>query len=427
MAPAAVGLHNRTMSPLELPTPEPGRSGGPERPRDPRPRRRAALRLLLGGVALGAGTAALAAAGVSAAATYFARRVVSPSRERLDDVEVLGVGDGTVTLRACPETLSPGRFGLWLDAGACHARLGPVVDHDEQARTVTRQLLGVDSGRLRAGPARWNQYFFAGTPASALGLQYADVEIDTPLGGMPAWAVPASASAPVRDTWAILVHGRGASREECLRALPVLHRLGFPALVVSYRNDVDAARSGRGRYHLGEAEWVDVEAAVLYAAEQGARDVVLVGWSMGGAIAMQTMSRSWTADRVRAVVLDAPVLDWRDVLDHHARVNRVPGRIGRLSQAVLEHPHGRRLAGIEAPVPLDRFDWVARAAELRVPTLLLHSEDDEFVPAGPSRRFAEQRPDLVTFVPSRGARHTQEWNLDPQAWDTAVARFLLRL
>ena len=34
----------------------------------------------------------------------------------------------------------------------------------------------------------------------------------------------------------MLVHGRGATREECLRALPVLHRLGFPALVVSYRN-----------------------------------------------------------------------------------------------------------------------------------------------------------------------------------------------
>jgi hypothetical protein len=71
------------------------------------------------------------------------------------------------------------------------------------------------------------------------------------------------------------------------------------------------------------------------------------------------------------------------------------------------------------------MDWVARAAELRLPLLIIHSDDDEFVPSGPSRRVAAARPDLVTFVAVPGARHTKEWNVDPDAWDTAVARFLL--
>ena len=409
--------HNRCMS----------RSGS-SRPPAAAPRSRPnVLPYALRGALAGAGVMALAGAGVSVLATYYARRVVSPDPGKVDDVEVLGVGAGTVTLRANELTVSPGRFGLWLDGGSGHARLGDVLDHDSYAHTVTRRLIAVDGGRLREGPARWNQYFFAGTPGTALGLEFAEVEVAGEPGGMPAWSVPPSADVPVRHTWAILVHGRGASREECLRALPVLHRLGFPALVVSYRNDPDAPRSGTGRYHLGDAEWRDVEAAILQAIEQGARDVVLIGWSMGGAIALQTVYRSWTGDRVRALVLDAPVLDWRDVLDHHARVNRVPSRIGRLSQLVLEHPHGRRLAGIDAPLSLDRMDWVARAAELHLPILLLHSEDDEFVPAGPSRQLAEARPDLVTYVPVSGARHTQEWNLEPQEWDAAVARFLLRL
>jgi pimeloyl-ACP methyl ester carboxylesterase len=127
------------------------------------------------------------------------------------------------------------------------------------------------------------------------------------------------------------------------------------------------------------------------------------------------------------MVLDAPVLDWRDVLNHHARLNRMPAGIGRLSQVVLEHSQARRIAGVDAPLSLDRLDWVQRADELHLPTLLIHSDDDEFVPSAPSRRLAEARPDLVTFVPSRGARHTKEWNVDPDGWDTAVARFLLRL
>ncbi len=389
--------------------------------------RRTALR---GAVAGAAAAGALGAAAASVAA-YFARRVVTPDLERADDVEVLAVGKDSVTLRADPETRAPGRYGLWLDGGRGHARLGDVVNHDEHAGTVERALLGVDGGRLRAGRARWNQYFYAGDPTTALGLAHTDVEVASELGPMPGWLVPAAGWAPGGDAgrrrWAILVHGRGATREECLRALPVLHRIGFSCLVVSYRNDRGAPRSRGGRYHLGDHEWLDVEAAVLHAADAGAEEIVLVGWSMGAAIALQLVSRSWTADRVRALVLDAPVIDWRSVLSHHARLNRVPGPVGRLGQAMLSHPWGWRLAGVEAPVDLDGMDWVTRAAELQVPVLVLHSEDDEFVPCEPSRLLAATRPDLVTYVPSRGARHTKEWNVDPDGWDAAVARFLLGL
>jgi len=378
------------------------------------------------GALVGASLAVAAGAGVSALATFYARKVVTPDAEKPDDVEVLAVGAGTVTLRATPETIAPGRYGLWLGSDGGHARIGEVIDHDEQARTVTRRLLGLDQGRLREGPARWNQYFYAGTPG-AIGLPFEDVAVPTELGDMPAWFVPAAGGVPTRDTWAILVHGRGATREECLRALPVLHRLGFPALAVSYRNDPGAPRSRGGRYQLGDAEWLDVEAAILVAAERGAVDVVLFGWSMGGAIVLQLVTRSWAADRVRAVVLNAPVLDWRHVLDHHARLNHLPDAVGRLAQAVLQHRSARRLLGVDAPLSLDRMDWVTRAAELRVPLLILHSDDDEFVPAEPSRRLATARPDVVTYVPSRGARHTKEWNVDPDGWDSAVARFLLEL
>jgi alpha-beta hydrolase superfamily lysophospholipase len=377
--------------------------------------------------AAGALVAVATGSALSAAAALFARQVVSPTEERPDDVEVIGVGAGTVTLRAGQETVEPGRYGLWLDGGSGHVRLGEVIDHDEQAGTVTRRIIGIDAGRLREGPARWNQYFHAGTPGTALRLPFTDVEIKTELGLMPAWYVPPAAATPEQQTWAVLVHGRGASREECLRAVPVLHRLGMACLIVSYRNDAGAPRSRRGRYHLGDAEWLDVEAAVLHAVDAGARDVVLVGWSMGGAIALQTVSRSWLADRVRAMILDAPVIDWRDVLDHHARLNRVPPPVGRLSQAVLEHPHARRLVGVETPLSLARLDWVSRAPELRLPMLLIHSDDDEFVPSSPSRRLALARPDLVTFLSVPGARPTKEWNVDPEAWETAVARFLLDL
>ncbi len=386
------------------------------------PLRRAAGRLAL------AGASSIVAAGLAAgaAATVFARKVVTPDEERPDDVDVLEAGPGSVTLRDTPETIAPGRYGIWQDGGRTHARLGHVLSYDEHAGTVQRVLLGHDRGRLRPGRARWNMYFFCGTPMSAAGLAYQDVEVTGEAGPLPGWLVPGSAASS-GTTWALLIHGRGATREECLRALPVLHRLGVTSLVAAYSTTAGLPTATTGRYHLGDREWQDVEAAILFAAEQGASEIVLIGWSMGGAIAMQTVSRSWTADRVRGLILDSPVIDWRDVLAHQARLNHLPPAVGRLGQSVLSHRSAWRLAGTQAPVDLDRLDWVARAAELSRPVLLIHSDDDEFVPSGPSRRLADARPDLVTYLSVAGARHTREWNVDPEAWDNAVARFMLTL
>ena len=114
------------------------------------------------------------------------------------------------------------------------------------------------------------------------------------------------------------------------------------------------------------------------------------------------------------------------MLDHHARLNRLPKPVGRLGLGMLGHRSARRLLGLDGPVDLRRLDWVTRAAELRLPVLLVHSEDDEFVPSGPSRSLAKARPDLVTYVSFTGARHTKEWNVDTDRWEREIARFLLR-
>ena len=382
---------------------------------------------LLRGVLAGASAAVVGAVATSSAAAHLARRAVTVEPSRPDDATIVEVGEDVVVLRATPETSAPGRYGLEQDRGTVHARVGEIVDRDDEAGTVTRRLLGVDRGIPHPGGACWSQSYHHGDPMTALGLPFRTIGIPTEFGPMPAWLVPASGHVPSAGTWAILVHGRGGTREECLRALPVLHRLGMTSLVVSYRNDPGAPPSPRGRYLLGDAEWADVEDAVIHALRSGARDVVLLGWSMGGAMVLQLVARSWTADRVSAVVLDAPVLDWRHVLDHNARAQRIPVPLARLARRFLGHPLTSRIVGIDDPVSLDRLDWVARASELRLPLLLIHSEDDETVPVGPSRMLAEARPDLVTFVPSRGARHTKEWNVDPDGWETAVARFLLGL
>ena len=372
--------------------------------------------------AAGATVAAVSAAGAVSAAAYLARRVLTPDRLKPDDTQILAIEDDSVTLRLTPESRQPGRYGLWLDGGRGHARVGAVLEVDEESGCVRRVLEGIDSGELHIGPARWNQYYFAGNPRDALGLPSRDVEIAAEIGKLAAWEVPSADSSVHR--WAILVHGRGARRDECLRAVPVLHELGYTALIPMYRNDIGAPASSDGRYSLGLSEWHDLEAALLYAVGEGADEIVLFGWSMGGAIVLQTLDRSWLSDRVRAVVLDAPVIDWADVLRHHGALNKIPGPIEKLSRSLIGHRWARRLVGVHEPIDVALTNWEHRADELNHRTLIIHSLDDEFVPVGPSVSLAAKRPDLVRFEPWREARHTKEWNVDPERWDAVVRAFL---
>lgn len=355
------------------------------------------------------------------AATYFARRVLTPDRQRPDDTQILAVTDDSVTLGVSPETVSPGRYGLWLDGESGHARVGDVLELDQGSGRVRRELLGVDFGHLTGGFGRWNQYYFASPPDRSLGLRTEYVDVLTELGTMPAWVVPAATTS---HRWAILVHGRGARRHEGLRAVKPLHDNGINVIIPSYRNDLGARSGPDGRYNLGLSEWRDIEDAGLHAVQRGARELLLVGWSMGGAIVLQTLSRSWLADHVTHVVLDAPVIDWGDVLAHHARANGIPAPIGGLGRALMGRRSARRLVGVHDPVDVAKTNWVARAGELAHPILLIHSVDDEFVPVGPSQALAQARPDLVTMELWDTARHTKEWNVDPARWERSVAEFV---
>lgn len=374
--------------------------------------------LVFGGLAALAGSTVGTALG---SAAYFARRVVTPDERLPDDVMILSHDEKSVTFATGKDLVVPGRYGVWLDGGAGHARIGEILAQD--GVSVTRQLVAVDRGRLVVGPARWNQYYWWDRPSASMGLADEDAPVLSDVGVLPGWVVRPE---PGADTgaWAVLVHGRGARKEETLRAVPVLRRAGYTSLVAAYRNDRDAPKGPDGRYNLGLSEWRDVEAAMAYAVARGAREIVLFGWSMGGAIVLQVLDNSPLARRVSGVVLDSAVLDWGAVLRHQARMNRMPGWLAHVATRLMGDVRARRLVGVHEPIDVARADWVRRAAELSHPMLVIHSDGDDFVPVGPAVAVAARRPDLVRFERWTQARHCREWNNDAERWERAVAEFL---
>ena len=375
--------------------------------------------LAVTGIAV-AGAAVLLGIAGAVLSAVMARRFVTPSSKRVDDIRIHSVdlSAGTITLQSTADSVLQGDYSLWFSMDRGHAHVGEILRLTPTK--VTRRILRVDHGDLtRAERGRLGGYSYLGP--WDLELPFEDVVVPTEAGDAPAWLIP---SEEPDGRWVIQVHGRGVQRQETLRATPVFRDAGFTSLLVSYRNDGEAPQSGDGRYALGDAEWHDVDAAIAFAVDRGATEIVLMGWSMGGAIVLQTATRSTQRDRIVGIVLDSPVIDWADVARFHGGLLGLPAVIASGAVEVLGRRWGGVFTGQTTPIDFGRLDFIARAAELELPVLLMHSDDDGFVPATGSRILAGRRPDIVTFLPFAVARHTKLWNYDREGWNQAITSWL---
>jgi uncharacterized protein len=321
------------------------------------------------------------------------------------DTPVLAVSDTTVTLKRMGDDMHPGEFEIEWSAG--QALVGSILSSDNNS--VTRKLL-LKTGPLTKDPSIfWTRYVYTGQIKSSLGLTISNVQVPDPLGTMPAYYVPGKLS-----TWAILVHGRGATRDEALRVFVPLAHLGLPLLSISYRNDHGAPHSSDSAGHLGGSEWQDLEAAVKYALAQGAQHIVLYGWSQGGAVVEVFMHHSSLAHVVQALMLDAPILDWPATLAFQAQNMGVPGFLAYSAESVTSIRSGINfddLVQTDKPQP-------------NVPILLFHGVNDKSTPVSISDAFANAHPDIVTYVRVPNVEHTEAWNANPQIYDNELTTFL---
>ncbi|MFD8272537.1 alpha/beta hydrolase family protein [Streptomyces flaveolus] len=364
-------------------------------------------------------TAALAAAG---AASVAAGRLASdaalkappgrplPTEPRLT---VHGTAAGQITLTRDLAALRPGRYGLAGDAS--HAVVGPVLSTAQHgADTVVRRLESVTHGTFDTGDRAWlTPNLYVGTPGTALGLDYTDVDVPGELGPLPAWFVPGA-----RPTWVIAVHGLGTTREHALNLMAPLHGRHVPVLALAYRGDAGAPPSPDGLHHFGETEWHDLDAAVHYALDHGARQIVLLGWSTGATMALRTAAHSAARDRIAGLVLDSPVLSWETTLRALAAARRTPGVLLPLAVRAAQ---GR--AGLHA----DGADGQAVREALTVPTLVFHGPDDTVAPWRFTRSFADAHSRLVSLHTVRDAPHGAMWNADPDSYLETLRRFLTPL
>ena len=330
------------------------------------------------------------------------------------DVTVVSVGQGEVTLAADrgskPWWSKPGIWGIaWqTPQGDGYAQVGDILSTKDReiVRTLTHHRGSLSAGQV----VRFESFAFSGDPMTTHGIPFDNVTYTSPLGTMPAWFVPGKSK-----TWAIFTHGRASNRKEGLRILPMLVELGVPTLLITYRNDRESPENPDGFYHFGETEWHDLVGAVRYALDHGAEDIVLLGNSMGGAIVLNFLHESPLAPRVRAVVLDSPILSFKAVIDFGAAQRGFPAPLTAL---------GEGIAGLRFGINWDSQDYLRFAKDIKAPILLFHGEDDTVVPISTSENLSKLRSDSVTYVQVPSATHVRSWNVDPKAYTETVRTFL---
>ena len=322
-------------------------------------------------------------------------------------------GQGLVRLEKGPddgEWRLPGRWGLSWDGGS--GMIGDIVEHGGDF--LVRRFTIADGDLPGSAPASVSGHIYPNDPFLAFGIDYEEVEYETPLGRQDAWRFKGD-----DDTWAIFIHGLRGSPGDGLPLLPVLRDLDVPALFITYRNDKGQPQDSSGIYQYGLTEWRDLHAAVEYALSQpGAGDVVLIGQSMGGGIVAKFLYESPLAGSVTGAVLDSPVMDFKAPVDLAARERNLPGFV----TATVKWTATRRFG-----VDWDAMDYLKDADRLDLPILLIHGEDDARVPIETSDKLAELRSDLVTYSVYPDTTHADAWNVDSERYEREIREFLLRV
>lgn len=228
-----------------------------------------------------------------------------------------------------------------------------------------------------------------------------------PLAG---WWLPApGAPAPT----VVVVSGQNGSMDGDLPAALRVQRAGFNVLLYDARGH---GRSGGAAVTLGPGEVCDLRGALDWVVSRSLGPVGVLGFSLGGAVALTTAALD---RRVAAVVADGAFARVSDVVAAALHERGVPALLAR----PLVHCALWR-AGQRTGAPLTLAEPARWAGRLRAPTLLLHGTADRYVATATIRALAASlaAPHALLLFP--GADHREAATREPgRYWEALLGWF----
>ncbi|MBR2558801.1 MAG: prolyl oligopeptidase family serine peptidase [Firmicutes bacterium] len=142
--------------------------------------------------------------------------------------------------------------------------------------------------------------------------------------------------------------------------------------------------------------------------------ILLAGISMG-ASAVLMASELALPENVRGILADCPFSSPWDIIKKVGDARGFNMDIWR--------PFIKMEARIYGDFELDAAEPVTAVKHANVPILLIHGEDDKFVPCEMSRQIAEANPEMIEFHTFPGAGHGVSYLADTERYTKLVRDF----
>ena len=216
----------------------------------------------------------------------------------------------------------------------------------------------------------------------------------------------------------IIFHGyRSTIGTDCNGGYSMSIRRGYNVLVVYQRAHRE---SGGKTITFGVKERFDCLDWIAYANERFGKDtpILLMGLSMGAATVLMAAGLELPAN-VKGIMADCGFSSPKEILQEVIKQMKFPVRITyffvRTAARIFGHFDPEEASAIEA------------LKEAKVPVLIIHGDDDRFVPSRMSRENYDACASTKEILIVPGAGHGLSYCVDAKAYEKAVKDFMDRV
>ena len=223
---------------------------------------------------------------------------------------------------------------------------------------------------------------------------------------------PAKPGAPL----VIACHGyRGTPSRDFSDGADIYRSMGCALLLIEERGQCGSAGH---TITFGAMEKYDVLLWTRWAADRfGDIPILLGGISMGAATVLMASALA-LPENVRGIVADCPYTSAKDIICSFGRHINIPMK--------LVYPFAKMSAKLFGHADLAQADALAAVKDAKVPILLIHGEDDRFVPCDMSRAIAAANREKIEFHTFPGAGHGLSCLVDMPRYEALVKVFAAR-
>ena len=354
-------------------------------------------------------------------------QVVAPTRAKtLLDTTVQFTPRGTVILPGTHQAWAP---LMGIRTARAVYRLGPLPETIDPTRATgcERAYTRIHGPEEPPGTYGARFYTYQWFSAQEAGLQETYATVPTPFGAAPAklWRAP---QAPMHDTWIIGVHGRSSIHESLLRMAMIGCGRGFPFMAMSYRNDHVGGPHTDGVSRMGTTEWEDLDWAIRYAQQHGAKRIILAGASQGASLVSFWLAQAATnPDRlvsdpssVIGAIYDCPLVRGSGALRAAIHDSGVPTGLDKLVASAASG-----WMGVRGPRKVVTVDHLPFLKTVELPLLVFIGMKDTMI--RPDAALALTNLPHVTALVNDHAEHVEVYNEDEDGYTEVMAAWLQKL